>query len=129
MDYIDELKTKGFTGDPDIDEILYTRVSIDKQREYERIMTGHDIPKGSGYSRIDNESVQSHCHSEYDTRMRELIRERDQKKGLLKAAFIMKHPELRTWENKQRKKAIDEKTAEVKVMTDNEIMKMAKRRA
>ena len=124
--YIDELKKIGFTGDPDVDEILYTRASINKRNQYDRIMQGVETPKDSGYSHIEGEFENEQKQAEYDARMQALKAQRDSYKGIVRQGFELKHPELTIWERKQ---ASIKPPVEPQPMSDEEIIEMAKRRA
>lgn len=125
-DYKAELKKIGFTGDPDVDEILYTRTSINKRNQYDRIMQGVEIPKDSGYSHIEGEYEQEQKQAEYDARMQALKAKRDSFTGIVRQGFELKHPELLIWERKQ---ASIKPPVESQPMSDEEIIEMAKRRA
>lgn len=125
-DYKAELKKIGFTGDPDVDEILYTRASINKRNQYDRIMQGVETPKDSGYSHIEDEFEKEQMQAEYDARMQALKAERDSFTGIVRQGFIMQHPELALWERKQ---ASVKPPVEPQPMSDEEIIEMAKRRA
>ncbi len=125
-DYKAELKKIGFTGDPDVDEILYTRASINKRNQYDRIMQSVEIPKDSGYSNIEGEFEKEHKQAEYDARMQALKAERDAYKGIVRQGFELKHPELLVWEREQ---ASIKPSVEPQPMSDEEIIEMAKRRA
>ena len=124
--YIDELKKIGFTGDPDVDEILYTRASINKRNQYDRIMQNVETPKDSGYSHIEGDFEKEQKQAEYDARMQALKAERDSYTGLVRQGFQLRHPELLAWEKKQ---ASIKPPVEPQPMSDEEIIEMAKRRA
>ena len=132
-DYKAELKKIGFTGDPDVDQILLGKKTIAIQNRYNEIMAGVEIPKGSGYDHIEEEDealkVQSLKQSSYDAKMRALQKQRDAMPptSIVRAAFNMKHADLKLWEEQQRK--LEAEKPKVEVMSDEEIIAMAKRRA
>lgn len=133
-DYKAELKKIGFTGDPDVDQILYGKKTIAIQNRYNEIMAGVEIPKGIGYDHIEEEheaeKEQSDKQAEYDARMRALQQQRDamSSTSIARAAFNMRHgAELKQWEEQQRK--LEAAKPKVEAMSDEEIIAMAKRRA